>query len=158
MIKRWKWLGLYTLLIYITIPFGTWLVPIIVKLKLFQNLLISFTLASLFLYAASKKNLKEIIVSILVITIFSFLIFSLKLPEERLHYVEYGILGFIIFKTIQIDSTKKLIYGILFVFIIGLFDEIIQYFLPNRVGDIRDVFMNLGGGILGIYFGKISSS
>ena len=34
--------------------------------------------------------------------------------------------------------------------IIGIGDETIQRFLPNRVGDIRDVFMNSFGGLLGI--------
>ncbi len=158
MFKRWRWVGLYILLIYITIPVGRYLTPLAAKLKIIENLIIIFSFVGLLLYTIYIKNLNKILFSIIIIIIFSYLIFSLKLPEERLHYIEYGILGFMIFKTLKNSSTKNLIYGITFVFAIGIIDEIIQYFLPNRVGDIRDIFMNLGGGALGLCYGKILSS
>ena len=48
--------------------------------------------------------------------------------------------------------SRKLVYlsSFVLVSIIGIGDEIIQQLLPNRVGDIRDVFMNSFGGLLGI--------
>jgi len=156
MFKR-RWIGLYILLIYTTIPFGKYLIPIVSKLKLVENFIIVLLFAGL-LFSLYIRKLDKIIFSLIVIIIFSYLIFSLKLPEERIHYLEYGILGFMVFKSMKVHSIKNLIYGSLFVLLIGVIDEIIQYLLPNRVGDIRDVFMNLGGGILGIWYGKILSS
>ena len=37
---------------------------------------------------------------------------------------------------------------------VGLVDEIIQWFLPNRYGDMRDVVMNSLGGISGLWLGQ----
>jgi VanZ family protein len=38
--------------------------------------------------------------------------------------------------------------------LIGVVDEIIQWFLPNRVGDMRDVAMNSFGGLSGLWLGR----
>ncbi len=37
---------------------------------------------------------------------------------------------------------------------VGLVDEIIQWFLHNRYGDIRDVVMNSLGGMSGLWLGQ----
>ena len=36
----------------------------------------------------------------------------------------------------------------------ALVDEIIQLFLPNRYGDMRDVVMNSLGGVSGLWLGQ----
>ena len=46
-----------------------------------------------------------------------------------------------------------LVSGLLIVSV-GLVDEIIQWYLPNRYGDIRDVMMNSLGGISGLWLGQ----
>ena len=42
----------------------------------------------------------------------------------------------------------------LFIMSVGLVDEIIQWYLPNRYGDIRDVMINSLGGISGLWLGQ----
>lgn len=84
-------------------------------------------------------------------------LFHLERPEERLHFVEYGILGILAFKAFG-KGFKKVMIAILFVLLIGTLDEIIQFILPNRVGDIRDVIFNAIGGSLGVWMGLFYKS
>jgi len=50
-------------------------------------------------------------------------------------------------------AINVIIISVFIIFLAGAVDEIIQYFLPNRVGDIRDVFFNFVGGLLGLWVG-----
>ncbi|RKX57801.1 MAG: hypothetical protein DRP29_07820, partial [Thermodesulfobacteriota bacterium] len=52
------------------------------------------------------------------------------------------------------EGTKQNIFTIILLVIIAVIDELIQYILPNRVGDIRDVIMNITEGIIGLWLGK----
>jgi VanZ family protein len=75
----------------------------------------------------------------------------IKYPEERIHFVEYAVLGVLLYFALRegILGRRLILYIPALVFIIGLGDELIQGILPNRVYDFRDVLMNLAGGILG---------
>lgn len=75
---------------------------------------------------------------------------SVDVPVERVHFLEYGILGYLVFMATTDSWKRPFIYSLLLVSIIGIGDETIQWFLPSRVGDMRDVFMNSFGGLLGI--------
>jgi VanZ family protein len=60
----------------------------------------------------------------------------------------------LIVKAFDNTNLRTIVISSILVFIIGLVDEFIQWLLPNRVGDLRDVAMNTIGGLLGIWFGK----
>lgn len=75
---------------------------------------------------------------------------SLDVPEERLHFLEYGILGCLVLKAMEGGWRLPFLSSFVFVSIVGGGDEAIQWLLPNRVGDLRDVLMNSFGGVLGI--------
>ncbi|MBN1385060.1 MAG: VanZ family protein, partial [Elusimicrobia bacterium] len=47
-------------------------------------------------------------------------------------------------------TINNLVFCIGFVFFIGILDEVFQWFLPTRVGDIRDVLFNAAGGLWGV--------
>ena len=82
--------------------------------------------------------------------IYGFVIYILKLPEEQVHFIEYGILSALIYVALTHDINSRSIYFIssLIVFVFGAGDEVIQWALPNRVFDIRDIVMNGTAGIL----------
>jgi len=63
----------------------------------------------------------------------------LDLPEERLHVVKFGFLGFLVIA--PPISTNP--YWILFCVFVAVMDEGIQALLPYRVGDIRDIVINI---------------
>ena len=87
-------------------------------------------------------------------TIFSYLslLWIIKVPEERIHFLEYAILGVLIEGALRIEKKIFLTYvlTILLTSFLGWIDEVIQHYLPGRYFDWRDVLFNALGGILGI--------
>jgi VanZ family protein len=80
-----------------------------------------------------------------VATIYIF--FTLKLwerPEEAIHFLEYGLLGFLLFKAFQHHIPDKSVYFAAFFLgtLVGIFDEILQWMIPLRYWDLRDVGLN----------------
>ena len=69
------------------------------------------------------------------------------------HLIEYGALGFFLYNAIKISTSKKktLIFAICvisFIFM-GSLDEFIQS-LSDRNGNIKDVLIDICGGIIGV--------
>jgi VanZ family protein len=75
---------------------------------------------------------------------------SMHIIEERIHLVQFGLLGYLLSK----DNYSKDLVGTILVavavclFVAGL-DEVFQYYLPTRVGDIRDIIFGTVGGMWG---------
>jgi len=73
--------------------------------------------------------------------------FTLKLwraPEEAVHFLEYGLLGFFLFRALSLSIRDKGIYltALLIGSLIGIFDEILQWMMPGRYWDFRDAGLN----------------
>lgn len=94
----------------------------------------------------------RIIVNLTVI-IFAF-IFAWRQPffTERMHILEYGLLGWIAVRDFSKSKPplEAVLFTILFVFLVGSIDEFFQKLLPYRVDEIRDVITNIISGALGI--------
>ncbi len=58
--------------------------------------------------------------------------FSLDVWAERIHFIHYGLLGLFVSRAYKICSFKILLASDLFIMSVGIVDEIIQWFLPNR--------------------------
>jgi len=152
----WIIIAIYIFLIYSTLPITR---PILNFLyaslgQRFLSIIVNiiFVVITVFIiYFLRKKN--KLKISFLFLLIILFLINKIERPEERIHFLEYGILGALIFKATG-KGTKQNIFAIILLFIIAVIDELIQYILPNRVGDIRDIVMNLTGGVIGLWLGK----
>ena len=75
------------------------------------------------------------------------------LPEERLHFLTYGLLGWMICWSLepgQSRSWKFWLTTLVLVWMAGSVDELIQLWLPGRVFDLRDILFNGTAGMLGI--------
>ena len=67
----------------------------------------------------------------------------IPLPEERLHFLEYGLLGFFLPLALR-DRRGAMGASAVLVLAAGVVDELIQWALPGRVGELRDVlFLSL---------------
>ena len=77
---------------------------------------------------------------------------NLKLPEERIHLVEYGVLSFFVYRALRFDFSGFALFALTFLMVsgFGFFDEVIQGILPNRYFGWRDVLLNAAGGFIGI--------
>ena len=97
----------------------------------------------------------------LIIIVGLYIYFTLKLwkiPEEAIHFLEYGLLGFFLFKALSHHLKDKSIYitATLFALLIGTFDEILQWITPQRYWDFRDAGLNcLSGGLFQLAIWKV---
>jgi len=71
---------------------------------------------------------------------------------ERFHFVEYGAIAFLFYRAFRpIEDGSIVILPVLAGMFVGTCDEWFQWFIPVRVGEMRDVFLNLvavGCGLL----------
>ncbi|MBN1223057.1 MAG: VanZ family protein [Candidatus Aminicenantes bacterium] len=90
----------------------------------------------------------------------AYVFFTIKLwesPEEAVHFIEYGLLGFFLFRAFRHHIEDNSLYPAAFFFgaLVGIFDEIFQWIIPGRYWDIRDVGLNaLSSGLIQILIWK----
>ncbi len=74
----------------------------------------------------------------------------LRMPEERLHLLQYGLLTFLVAKALpkQAGTVCRNLLVIGLVTLAGIGDELVQAMRPNRVGDLRDVLINFYSALL----------
>ncbi len=82
--------------------------------------------------------------------VYGLIIYIVDVPEEQVHFIEYGILSALVYIALTHDINNKSIYFLsaIVVFVFGTIDEVIQWVLPNRIFDIRDLIINGSAGIL----------
>jgi VanZ family protein len=87
--------------------------------------------------------------------------FTLQLwqkAEEAIHFLEYGLLSLFVFRALSFHIRDRSIYftAALICLLIGTFDEIIQWMVPERFWDFRDVWLNgLSGGLFQLAIWKV---
>jgi hypothetical protein len=71
---------------------------------------------------------------------------------ERFHFIEYGIITLLFYKAWRPSGDGTvLVMPVLAAFIVGVTEEWLQWFIPARIGEVRDVLLNLiaiGCGLL----------
>ncbi len=136
--------SIYVAIIYLSLPYIRGLV-----LSLRENNLLSLSVTASYLLAGGFliyfmlfilhiKDIAAYILMSIVGMVFAYFIMGLEIPEERIHFIQYSILS------------GLLIYAFLLSSSLGFIDEIIQYFLPTRYFDWRDVGFNIGGSLCGV--------
>ena len=164
--REWIFLIIYTLLILITLP----LMPLLLKIY-YKNL--SFPLSSVCYIISSIAFLaiigylafirKEYRISVYVwffvlSFVYALLIFRQKLPAEKFHFFEYGLFSYFSHNAVEkndiitrlLKFKNSYLIAFILILVISLIDEFIQHLLPNRVGELSDVFLNITSGILGL--------
>lgn len=80
-----------------------------------------------------------------------------KAPEEAVHFLEYGLLGFFLFRALSFTTQDKSVYFAAFFAgsLVGICDEIFQWAVPGRYWDLRDVGLNaLAAGLFQVALWK----
>ena len=152
---------IYVIFIYISLPFFPTIITTLrgfISKELLNLISLSLTISfflilSVWIY---KKNYetKKFLLIISPLLLLTYLSISLDVWVERIHFVEYAFLGLLISRAVNVTNLKNIIFTGCLVTLIGAVDEIIQWFLPNRFGDMRDVFMNSVGGLSGLWLGR----
>lgn len=78
--------------------------------------------------------------------------YNVNLLIERLHLLEYALMFAFWFRLFRHWVSPILCHGVSFIWClaVSLLDEGVQYFLPNRFFDLRDVYLNVTGSIFGM--------
>ena len=164
--REWILLIIFPLLILITLP----LMPSLLKIY-YKNL--SFPLSSVCYIISSIAFLaiigylafirKDYRISVYVwffilSFVYALLIFRQKLPAEKFHFFEYGLFSYFSHNAVEkndiitrlLKFKNSYLIAFILILIISAIDEFIQHLLPNRVGELSDIFLNITSGILGL--------
>ncbi|HEX6165025.1 MAG TPA: VanZ family protein [Vicinamibacterales bacterium] len=72
---------------------------------------------------------------------------------ERVHFVQYGLIAFLFYRAWKYAGDPSIvILPLLAAFTVGTLDEWLQWFIPYRVGEAHDVFLNLASIVCGLLF------
>jgi MFS family permease len=148
----------YVVLIYLTLPVMR---PVLGFLKehlgpkfglLTDILLVAIMSILTMILIKIKITWKQWILALIVFCLYGYGLRILRIPEERIHLLEYGLLSFLVFRVFPPGWSAIFRYWQTFLTVsfVGTLDEIIQYFIPNRVGDVRDIILNIVSGLLGL--------
>ena len=158
--RLWTIIWVYILLIYLSLPFMRAVLGMLnnaigrsnVGILLNAALLLCCSMLLIMSFRIGWKALLQIFVPIAIMAAVAY---QLHIPEERIHFLEYGLLGILVQRTALQSTWVQLSLCSIFVVFVGVGDELIQWWLPNRVGDLRDVGMNALAGVLGVWMGKV---
>jgi VanZ family protein len=72
---------------------------------------------------------------------------------ERFHFIEYGVITLLFYRAWRpLGDAGVLALPVLAGLAVGTCDEWFQWFIPARIGEMRDVFLNLAAIISGLLF------
>jgi len=159
--KSWSWVALWVAFIYLTIPLAravrTYIDDSIGRIW-FAYAVIAVVLAG-GIFGAVKlwKGIRGIqwtsmVLLVLIITIYIGWTVHLagESAEEAVHFLFYGVLALLLFRAFSHRVRDVTIYAAVAIggAIVGTVDEIIQWFVPDRYFDFRDVRLNLSSCLL----------
>lgn len=157
--------ALYTVAIFVSLPFGRSIALMIRRWGwlslsgyIITAALVAFFVLLIFPYFVSQP-LKNRLCLFIPVIITGAMFLALELPEERLHFVEYGVLGYMAGWALaglgKWPGRFKEALGVLFC--IGLLDELVQGILPSRFFGLHDVFWNMVSSWCGLWVFLIST-
>ena len=72
---------------------------------------------------------------------------------EHVHFIEYGLLAWLFYRAWRpLENGATVIWPLLAATLVGIADESVQAFLPGRVGEAHDVFLNVVAVACGLCF------
>jgi len=159
-LKAWLWVLLCSLAIFSTIPVARSIQKFISQTigRMFFTYSIVFIVACglvvllyLFVFTFKVRKISQYAWLVICACLYGFLAFKFhRHPEEATHLIEYGLLSYFIFKALQYETRDWTIYitTILIVLFIGTTDEFMQWLMPKRYWDFRDIGTNVVGGLI----------
>ena len=156
----WIVAGIYLLLIYLTLPLTPYLVQGMFNFVGYDGFsyisnAVLVIIAIFIVLQIVKTGLKNGLLALPPLLLTFWVASQMEKAVERLHFLEYGILGIIVFWAVGYPTGYRLFLAFMGVVAAGGVDEMIQYFLPNRYWDIRDIWFNALGGGLGLWLGVL---
>jgi VanZ family protein len=164
----WLWVGLWTLSIFATIPVARslqqWVTAhgardgflVVVFIAVVVGLAAAVTAL---IHSGLHRDRSRMVWLVIIAGVYAWLTSRLRTnPEEALHFVQYGVLALLIFRALVHRYRDRAVYlsAFLICVIAGMMDEFVQWIIPRRFFDFRDILLNAQGGglmVLAIAFG-----
>ena len=155
----WLYAGLWTLTIYSTIPFARFAAEWIAGnfgIQFFFYIaatvgVVAVVLVLINLQGRSLPINSYLWLSGVAITFIAYAYQLREVPADVIHLVEYVILSVLVYRALlhRISDYRIYFVATLIVAIIGTIEECIQWIVPTRVFDLRDIWTNVVAGGLG---------
>ena len=161
-LERWLWLAaaLVIVTVYATLAFAPAFANELRERELLDSAFIMgfglLVLAIAVLALRSRPSIAELAAVLGVAGVYVIAFARFGIPEERTHLFEYGLLGALVYQALaERRSNGKQVRGPALIAAtltasLGIVDEGIQWLLPNRVFDMRDVGFNIGAAVVAI--------
>jgi len=161
---RWLTALVLLLLIYLSIPVARASTDYLISHTPFEFLanliytVIAYFFIAIFFWKIGLQSFLSFSIIVINLLVFSFFVYTTEFPAEKIHLVEYAVLGFLFFRALALDLPAAGSFAAAFLLVVcaGLLDETIQHFTPGRVGDIFDVLMDVLGGVSGLVFTAVA--
>ena len=159
--RLWFWLLIVLVAIYSTLGFAGTLASFLTD----RELLTPVFFLCLFLVGATvlTQGLKtrpsgvEIVVALGIISVYLLMFARMAIPDaHRGHLIEYSVVAIFIYEALteRINQGRPIpapaLLAILATTLLGVLDECIQLFLPNRVFDPFDMLFNFLAGLMAV--------
>ncbi|OGX08794.1 MAG: hypothetical protein A2Z88_11225 [Omnitrophica WOR_2 bacterium GWA2_47_8] len=158
--RKKYWLGAFVWLglVYGSIPLVRPVCSFLRDVTPFNVLVNSLVIILLALYlwqllSKRKNDAWTIILIVLALGVYAFGLWKIRIPEERIHFVQYGILAYLLHRAVRLDikGGRAYVISLVIVSILGWIDEIIQSYTPGRFYDNRDVVINVLSAFMGLW-------
>ena len=158
--RLWLWTLAVVAAIYSTLGLARTLAGVLRTHGLLEALfMLSFLLVGAVIVAYGLKTRPgglEIGVALGVAAVYILVFVRMATPEERTHLIEYGVLSIFIYEALKERASQgrrvpvPALLAVLAASLIGLVDENIQAFLPNRAYDERDLLFNVLAAVMAV--------
>jgi len=159
--KAWGWALGYIVFVYSTIPVLPQVWRVLVEytedsVRYLGIVIVGLGLSVLALGVWRRSRGRRLLAFLVLGFISAVYVYLLevyaKFPAERLHLVEYGFMGYVLFRALRLDMGPLPAYLGSFIIgvLVGIGDECIQWVLPQRFFEVKDIQLNAISVALGL--------
>ena len=150
----WLWVGLCALTIFLVVPFARAIQkftaarfgePFFIVLLLVAVAAAFFAALYVLIVRLKIRRLSQYLWLAFFVALYFYIGLSrIRNPVQGAHYLEYGLLGYLLFRAWRFSIPDPAAYFAAFLSatLIGILDEVIQWIVPGRFWDLPDVGMN----------------
>ncbi len=153
----WSYVSVWSLIIFVTIPFSRAIqgfVCLHLGCEAFTYFVFSVVIlvigvsVTYFRRLHNPSYVRYIWLVVIAAAYIGYTIELRKVPEEAIHFVQYGALGVLVYRALthRLKDTGIYLAAALICAMVGIVDEMIQWITPKRYWDLRDIWLNLFSG------------
>ncbi len=153
--RKIVYLGICVLCIFASLPF-IWHIEVFLRSQTMLlrtvNVLVALYLGTVYVLIIRYIGLsvRNFLVLTGFISLYAVIIITSDGFDKKMHLIEYGLLTYLLFDTLRSRFTVFSVYmlTLLFASLIGVLDEILQYFAPGRSFDLGDIISNITAAVI----------